>query len=476
MTISSQTNRWVYNGDGSTVAFPYTNKIFAASDLAVTVGGAAQVLNTDYTVAGVGADSGGTVTFIAAPAAGTGNVILVRDVPATQGTDIPLGGAFPASLVEDGLDKVTVLVQQVADKVVRALVQPDTDVDAIGSLPALASRASQFLAFDANGDPVAAAGTSANLGPVSAYIDTLLDDVDADTALATLTALKNVLTTRGDIIFQGAGGPARLANGAQGQLLRQGANDPEWATVPAVQPFISGCVPSSAADSDHDVTFSAGKCLNAAGTTVLTLPAYTKQFDVEFAEGTNAGALGDSVSLPVSANLHIIAITKDADGSVDYLGDTSSSGANVPSGWTVEREVLRLKTNGSNNLPKFVSIQRAGGGLRLLLDTPILDVDDGATGTAQKLASLSIPTGRQTVALLNLLMGGGVRTYVHSPDVSDQVPNDTASPGITLGNGLHSEYARSEIETDSSAQIAYRTQINTTLRATLLGWIDERTA
>ena len=36
-------------------------------------------------------------------------------------------------------------------------------------------------------------------------------------------------TTRGDIIYRGASAHARLAKGTQGYVLKQGANDPEWA-------------------------------------------------------------------------------------------------------------------------------------------------------------------------------------------------------------------------------------------------------
>ena len=40
-------------------------------------------------------------------------------------------------------------------------------------------------------------------------------------------------TTRGDIIYRAASADARLAKGTSGQFLKIGANDPEWADVPA---------------------------------------------------------------------------------------------------------------------------------------------------------------------------------------------------------------------------------------------------
>ena len=44
-------------------------------------------------------------------------------------------------------------------------------------------------------------------------------------------ALRTILTTRGDMVFRNATVWARRAKGTPGQYLRQGADDPEWATA-----------------------------------------------------------------------------------------------------------------------------------------------------------------------------------------------------------------------------------------------------
>jgi len=41
----------------------------------------------------------------------------------------------------------------------------------------------------------------------------------------------DLLTTRGDISYRGAATWERLAKGTEGQFLRQGANDPAWASI-----------------------------------------------------------------------------------------------------------------------------------------------------------------------------------------------------------------------------------------------------
>ena len=68
MTISTTESRKSYTGNGSTVAFSFPYKFLADCDLKVYVDNVLKTLTTDYTVSGAGSDSGGTVTFVTAPA------------------------------------------------------------------------------------------------------------------------------------------------------------------------------------------------------------------------------------------------------------------------------------------------------------------------------------------------------------------------------------------------------------------------
>lgn len=193
MTVSATTSRWAYTGNGVTTAFTYDNLIFASTDLKVYLDGVLQTLTTHYSVSGALDEDGGEVTFVTAPSNGA-SVVIVRDVPATQLTAIADGDAFPASVVNRAFDKLDVLSQQLEAAVGRTLRQPDSDAADLDTLPVKASRASKFLAFDADGDPIAAAGTSANLGPVSAFVDTLLPAASAAAFLATLGAYSSAAT------------------------------------------------------------------------------------------------------------------------------------------------------------------------------------------------------------------------------------------------------------------------------------------
>jgi hypothetical protein len=177
LTISSDTARWAYTGNGATTAFAYNSKIFVKTDLQVFQGGTLKTVDTHYTVSGVGEAAGGNVTFLSAPSNGEA-VVIVKAVPNTQGTSLPAGGPLPSSSIETALDRLTILVQQVAKRVTsRVLRQPDADSADIAALPVKATRASKVLGFDSNGDP---AVSTINLSA----LDDFADDVAAAAASA----------------------------------------------------------------------------------------------------------------------------------------------------------------------------------------------------------------------------------------------------------------------------------------------------
>lgn len=192
MTISTPAVALSFAGDDSINPLSIPWKYFAKSHVVAILRGTdgtetTWVLDTDYTLTEAGVEAGGTLTPTVAPATGETTVITLEP-PNTQEIDIPRGGQFPASSVEDALDQAAQRDSKLEDFQDRVLHVPKTDTRS-GSqleLPNETDRASQFAAYDSNGDPIAAAGTSADLGPVSAYINTLLDNADIDTALQTL--------------------------------------------------------------------------------------------------------------------------------------------------------------------------------------------------------------------------------------------------------------------------------------------------
>lgn len=194
--IPTQVNLVSYDGDGVNAEFPFDAVVLNKTDIVVieeTIATGAMVtksLESDYFVIGtpdaVGRYSG--VTIIAAvPPTALVRWSIYQDPSITQGVDLVDNGLLPVeSQIELPLDRLTIIAQRLRSLLDRCLRQSDGDSVNIGRLPVKASRLSKFLAFDANGDPIAAAGASANLGPVSSFINTLLDDADAATARTTL--------------------------------------------------------------------------------------------------------------------------------------------------------------------------------------------------------------------------------------------------------------------------------------------------
>ncbi len=197
MTVSTEPAALSYSGDGATATFAITWKYFAKAHVVVTLRDSAGseatwVLGTQYTLTDEGISTGGTLTVVTAPVDYTpaaNETLLIELIPPnTQDSSLPLGGPFPSSTVEDELDEAAQRDAKLTTVLDRALLVPKTDTQAGSNLeiPIDSARASKFLSFDANGKPIVAAGTSANLGPVSAYIDTLLDDSNFVTAITTL--------------------------------------------------------------------------------------------------------------------------------------------------------------------------------------------------------------------------------------------------------------------------------------------------
>lgn len=109
MTLTTQTQRWVYLGDGIETAYAYDARVDIASDMVAILDGAPSTIS--YTVTGLGDDNGGTVIFNSPPDAGV-TIALERLLPLQQTTDYPVRGAFPAQDHEGTLDRIVMMLQQ----------------------------------------------------------------------------------------------------------------------------------------------------------------------------------------------------------------------------------------------------------------------------------------------------------------------------------------------------------------------------
>jgi len=162
MTVSSTTNRKTFAGNGVTTSFATSPLVFFDSgDLEVyvvtTATGSATLLveNSNYTVSG-GAGSTGTVNLAAgaspygAPSASQ-TLVIRRALPYVQDDDFVNNDINDAEVIEARLDKLTMMVQQIAENVDRSLSLAIADVSgAEVTLPL--PEASTLIGWNASGD------------------------------------------------------------------------------------------------------------------------------------------------------------------------------------------------------------------------------------------------------------------------------------------------------------------------------------
>jgi len=127
MTISSEKSlSGPYLCNGVTKNFAYSFKVFDAAHLSVKLhddsgASAAFAQGIDYTVTGVGNESGGEVVMTIAPAAGK-QLTITRDVPFVQEVDLENQGAFYIEVIERAFDEAAIRDQQLKEELGRAVV------------------------------------------------------------------------------------------------------------------------------------------------------------------------------------------------------------------------------------------------------------------------------------------------------------------------------------------------------------------
>ncbi|BCB27060.1 hypothetical protein SKTS_19460 [Sulfurimicrobium lacus] len=190
MSISSATRKaGPYSCNGATVAFPFSFKVFAAGDVRVVLTEAAGI-ESDLTIAmnysvAINADQdanpGGTVTTVATYATGY-LITLTSQVQNLQPVTLTNQGGFYPKVINDALDRLTILVQQVAEQVGRAVkvgissaTSPDqliaTLLTAVANALTYSGNASSSATAAANSAASAAASAAAAIAtPVAAPI------------------------------------------------------------------------------------------------------------------------------------------------------------------------------------------------------------------------------------------------------------------------------------------------------------------
>lgn len=135
MTISTESRKaGPYIGDGAQTQFPFAFKVFKEADIRVVVADTSTgherelVLGRDYKVylqTNQNTVPGGNVA-LSAPLDHSCKLVLLSRVPYLQPVEITNQGAFYPSVINNGLDRATIQIQQLAEIQARTLTYPAT--------------------------------------------------------------------------------------------------------------------------------------------------------------------------------------------------------------------------------------------------------------------------------------------------------------------------------------------------------------
>ena len=198
-----------YTAGVSQTIFAYPFAIFVDADLVVDVDGVIKVLTTDYTVSGAGNDNGGDVTLLIALAGGE-TVTIYRDIAVARLTDFQQNGPWSSVTFNDELDKLYLVMQELENKVGRAIRFPITSLstNAEAEMAPIANFFNKFLRVSSTGILEAVAVTNSEIvtnADVINILDTAGFYVGTDVELALAEVGPAVAAIRGAFVVESAG-------------------------------------------------------------------------------------------------------------------------------------------------------------------------------------------------------------------------------------------------------------------------------
>lgn len=497
MTVATEYAPQRYTGNGVTTTFAFPYIFFNATDLIVTLtlistgANTVQVLNTDYTVTG-GNGTVGNVVFTVAPSS-LYRVTIELSLPYTQQDDYVENQAFPADTLESGLDRAAIRDQQLRSLITGSLKFPATLASSYdGLLPApengkiltwsgitgqvanasladisislntiiTSPTSGQVLTWDGinwiNGvvgyfGSVSVLGTSSQ----SAYI-TLAEDTDNGTNTIKIQAPASVSSNK-TITFPDNTGTVAL--------LSDVVSTPPRNHIDGYQ--------MSTAGSSTTMAIGAGQAANSTNAVYITLVSSLNKTTSSWAVGTGNGGL-DTGTIANNTWYHFYAIRRPDTGVVDVVFSTNATSPTLPTNYTQFRRIGARRTNGSGQWDSFTQI-----GDLFIINTPILDVNDGASGTTDKTGTLTnVPTGVNTLVNANVSIGNnGNHAYISALSSAAAASSLSAAPLTSVVNVLNGTSVTPypvQFLADTNAQFRYRTLSSSTFLLSVLSYVDLR--
>ena len=424
MTLTASTSRVQYNGDDDTVSFaiPYitwdeddTEVILTDSSGVETV----WVRGTQYTISLTSPPATSTLAVIVTPTdytPATGETLtIISNLPNTQPTDLPVGGALPSTSVEQQLDQTVRQIQQSEEAIGRSLKYPLSDSPSVSAeIPNSTDRADTRLGFDATGEPIAV--TSDITGVAASAFGASL--VVAANASAARTTLELVIGT--DVL-------ANLSEDATPQL--GGALDPNGQFIGRDKGGDIGSASPLVIDTDgdyFDVTGTTGFSAMTVATNRSFVLRFVSTVTITVGAGVtlnNAGsnyttAAGDIIVCQSTAANTVTGWVIKADGTAVTAAPAVDVQTFIGSGtWTdpggISRVLVLLWGGGGSGARNSSEGGGAGGGAFAMgnFDSADLSATEtvtvGAGGAAKTTDGDGDPGGNTTFGALLTGYGGG---------------------------------------------------------------------
>jgi len=220
------------------------------------------------------------------------------------------------------------------------------------------------------------------------------------------------------------------------------------------------------------VDVGAGAARGSANTVDIELAGTLRgilQASGSWAAGDNQNKL-DTGAKAINSWYHVFAIRKTSDGTGDILFSLSATAPTMPSGYAGFRRISAVRTDASGNIIQFLNFGR-----NLTFKTPILDVDI-ASAIVDAAYVLSVPTGIEVKAKVGMFCSGADASWSYrSPSANAIVPSHTDYRGgsLLVTTEVPDRLAvDTEIVTNSSAQIHFRTSLSSAFRVVTYGWTE----
>ena len=274
MTVSTTIIKSSHNGNGSTTTFAYAFKILQDSDLVVIIRNnstgteTTKTLTTHYTVSGAGDASGGSITFTSGNIPANGETVVIRrNVPQTQVIDYIANDPFPAESHEEGLDRATMIAQQVSEEADRSIKLSRTNTMTSTEFTVGATdRANKILAFDGSGEISVTQELGSFKGNWSSGTSYVARDLVKDTSTNNIFIVNTAHTSSGSTPL------TTNANSAKYDLIVDAAS----ATTSASAASTSA---TNAANSATAASTSATNAANSATASANSATAAANSFD-----------------------------------------------------------------------------------------------------------------------------------------------------------------------------------------------------